>query len=149
MAQLVDSHCHLDFPDFDGEHEALIERAAESGVTQMVTICTRLKNVPQVQEIAEKIHINSTYLGEVLKKVTGKTPKEILSERIVLEAKSLLHNTDLSINEVSYFLKFQDPSNFTKFFKSKTGDFSQESRRELTLLRHLTPSCWGSRESNP
>ena len=54
MAQLVDSHCHLDFPDFDGEHEALIERAAESGVTRMVTICTRLKNVPQVQEIAEK-----------------------------------------------------------------------------------------------
>lgn len=53
-ATLVDSHCHLDFPDFDGEQDALIERALDAGVTRMVTICTRLKNEPQVRAIAEK-----------------------------------------------------------------------------------------------
>jgi TatD DNase family protein len=53
-AKLVDSHCHLDFPDFDGEQDALIERALDAGVTRMVTICTRLKNEPQVRAIAEK-----------------------------------------------------------------------------------------------
>lgn len=52
--QIVDSHCHLDFPDFDGEHDALVERAAEAGVARMVTICTRLRLVPQVQALAEK-----------------------------------------------------------------------------------------------
>ena len=67
------------------------------------------------------ININATYLGEVVKKTTGKSPKQILSERLILEAKSLLHNTEMSISEVAYFLKFEDPSNFTKFFKSKTG----------------------------
>ena len=51
---IVDSHCHLDFPDFDGEHDALIERAIAAGVTRMVTICTRLKNEPNVRAIAEK-----------------------------------------------------------------------------------------------
>jgi len=51
---IVDSHCHLDFPDFDGEHDALIARAADAGVTRMVTICTRLKNEPQVRALAEK-----------------------------------------------------------------------------------------------
>ena len=51
---ITDSHCHLDFPDFDGEHEALIQRAAEAGVGRMVTICTRLKNEPQVRGLAEK-----------------------------------------------------------------------------------------------
>ena len=52
-AQITDSHCHLDFPDFEGELPALIARAADVGVARMVTICTRLRNAPQVREIAE------------------------------------------------------------------------------------------------
>ena len=50
---LVDSHCHLDFPDFDGEHAALIERARAAGVTRMVTICTRLRLEPTIRALAE------------------------------------------------------------------------------------------------
>lgn len=51
--ELVDSHCHLDFADFNGELPAIIARAHSAGVTRMVTICTRLRNLPQVQAIAE------------------------------------------------------------------------------------------------
>ena len=50
---LVDSHCHLDFPDFEGEVPALITRAQAAGVTRMVTICTRLRHEPRVRAIAE------------------------------------------------------------------------------------------------
>lgn len=50
---IVDSHCHIDFPDFDGEHADLVARATAAGVTRMVTICTRLRNAPQVRAIAE------------------------------------------------------------------------------------------------
>jgi TatD DNase family protein len=50
---IVDSHCHLDFPDFEGEVPDLIARAAEAGVTRMVTICTRLRNEPAVRALAE------------------------------------------------------------------------------------------------
>ena len=50
---IVDSHCHLDFPDFDGERDALIERARAAGVTRMVTICTKLREEPNVRAIAE------------------------------------------------------------------------------------------------
>lgn len=52
--EIVDSHCHLDFPDFDGELPRIIDRARDAGVTRMVTICTRLKNEPQVRAIAER-----------------------------------------------------------------------------------------------
>jgi len=52
-AQIVDSHCHLDFPDFEGEIPQLIERAQAAGVARMVTICTRLRNEPSVRAIAE------------------------------------------------------------------------------------------------
>lgn len=50
---LVDSHCHLDFPDFDEERPTMIQRALDAGVTRMVTICTRLRNEPAVRAIAE------------------------------------------------------------------------------------------------
>lgn len=50
--RLTDSHCHLDFPDFDGEHAALIDRARAAGVGRMVTICTRLRQEPAVRALA-------------------------------------------------------------------------------------------------
>lgn len=52
-AEIVDSHCHLDFPDFEGEVPRLVESARTAGVRRMVTICTRLRNEPQVRAIAE------------------------------------------------------------------------------------------------
>jgi TatD DNase family protein len=53
LPEIVDSHCHLDFPDFNGELPDLLARARAAGVTRMVTICTRLRNEPTVRAIAE------------------------------------------------------------------------------------------------
>jgi len=51
---LVDSHCHLDFPDFASELDAVIERARQAGIGRIVTISTRVKKHAQVLAIAEK-----------------------------------------------------------------------------------------------
>uniref|UniRef100_UPI002FDAEC23 TatD family hydrolase n=1 Tax=Pontibaca methylaminivorans TaxID=515897 RepID=UPI002FDAEC23 len=51
--EITDSHCHLDFPDFEGELDRIIANAAAAGVTRMVTICTRLEQEPAVRAIAE------------------------------------------------------------------------------------------------
>jgi TatD DNase family protein len=50
---LVDSHCHLDFPDFAPEREAVIARAFAAGIGTMLTICTRLDQFESVRAIAE------------------------------------------------------------------------------------------------
>jgi TatD DNase family protein len=52
-AGLVDSHCHLDFPDFAEELPEVVARARAAGVAGMVTICTRLRHEPRVRAIAE------------------------------------------------------------------------------------------------
>ncbi|MEN8891688.1 TatD family hydrolase [Planktotalea arctica] len=50
---ITDSHCHLDFPDFEGELPDILLRAAEAGVHRMVTICTKLRLEPSVRALAE------------------------------------------------------------------------------------------------
>ncbi|HEU5018607.1 MAG TPA: TatD family hydrolase [Pseudolabrys sp.] len=51
---LVDSHCHLDFPDFADELDAVVGRARTVGIGRLVTISTRVRKHAQVLAIAEK-----------------------------------------------------------------------------------------------
>ncbi len=51
---LVDSHCHLDFPDFDEDRDDLVARARAAGVGCMVTICTRVEKFAAIRAIAER-----------------------------------------------------------------------------------------------
>src|SRR5580658_739666 len=51
---LVDSHCHLDFPDFSAELDAVVARARNAGIERMVTICTRVRRHDAVLAIADR-----------------------------------------------------------------------------------------------
>ena len=51
---LIDSHCHLDFPDFAAEVDAVVARARAAGIERLVTICTRVKRHAAVLAIAER-----------------------------------------------------------------------------------------------
>jgi TatD DNase family protein len=51
---LIDSHCHLDFPDFAAELDAVVTRAKNAGIARLVTICTRVARHGEVLAIAER-----------------------------------------------------------------------------------------------
>ena len=48
---LIDSHCHLDFPDFAGELDDLVARARAAGVAALVTISTRIRRHAEVTSV--------------------------------------------------------------------------------------------------
>ena len=80
---ITDSHCHLDFPDFADELSQVIDRAVAAGVMRMVTICTRLKNEPNVRAIAEA-HAPVFYAAGVHPMSVAEEPMTTVEELIRL-----------------------------------------------------------------
>lgn len=70
---------------------------------------------------ARHVHLTPRQLSTVTKKCTGRTAKQIILERLTLEAKRLLTHSNASVKEISYALGFKDPSYFSKVFKNVTG----------------------------
>jgi AraC family transcriptional activator of pobA len=70
---------------------------------------------------ANKMNISSKRLNRTTSKIFGKTPKNIINERVLLECKRLLAHTNESIKEIAYSLGFEEPTNFIKYFKKQTG----------------------------
>ena len=52
LPDLVDSHCHVDFPEFDSDLDEILLRAQKAGVSKVLTICTKPQNLDRVMEIA-------------------------------------------------------------------------------------------------
>lgn len=75
----------------------------------------------QTVEYANELNVTPDYLNRVVKSLTGKTAKEFIQARIVIEAKRLIAFSDLTQKEIGYQLGFSEPANFSAFFKKNTG----------------------------
>lgn len=69
---------------------------------------------------ANKLNITPDHLNRTVKSKIGKTAKEYIQARIIIEAKRLLYFTDESNKEIAYELGFTEPANFSAFFKKQT-----------------------------
>ncbi|WP_452221222.1 AraC family transcriptional regulator [Lacinutrix salivirga] len=69
---------------------------------------------------ADVLHITPDHLNRVIKSKIGKTAKEYIQARIITEAKRLLYFTELSAKEIGFDLGFNEPANFSAFFKKHT-----------------------------
>ena len=77
---------------------------------------------------ANKMNISAKRLNQTTSKIFGKTPKNIIDERIMLESKRLLAHTNESVKEIAYSLGFEEPTNFIKYFKRHMGKTPVEFR---------------------
>lgn len=115
---LIDTHCHLDFAEFDEERDQLIERAHQAGVKQMVTISTRVRKLDTLLAITEKYPSVFCSVG---------THPNNASEELDIQAEDLIrlansHEKIVAIGEagLDYFYDTQTPAD------QKTG-----------LIRHI------------
>lgn len=86
--------------------------------------------LPSVRYCAEKLFISSNYLGDLLKKETGKSAQEHIQLKLIDVAKEQLFDASKSISEIAYELGFKHPQHFTRMFKKQTG-FSPNEFRNL------------------
>lgn len=84
----------------------------------------------EVQEYAAQLHITPKYLTEAVKKTTGRTPKDLINDILLLESKVLLGSTDRTITEIAHQLRFEDQAHFSRFIKQHTGLSPTEWRRK-------------------
>lgn len=84
--------------------------------------------VPSIQRFAEEAHLSQHYFSDLIKKETGRAPKDHINQYIVEQAKNRLLGSEQSISEIAYDLGFNYPHYFTRLFKSKTGQTPVEYR---------------------
>ena len=82
-----------------------------------------------VKFYADKMCLTSNYLSGEIKANSGKTASEWINEYVILEAKTLLMYSELSVQEISYRLQFPSQSAFGKYFKKQTGIGPSEFRK--------------------
>ena len=85
-----------------------------------------------VEFYADKLHITTHYLTMILKRLSGQTVSDLIFQLLFSEAKVLLQQPKLSIQQIAEEFHFSDQSAFGKFFKRKSGLSPKEFRQKMT-----------------
>ncbi|MCD0487767.1 helix-turn-helix transcriptional regulator [Pedobacter sp. MC2016-14] len=72
------------------------------------------------KNFAEQLSVHVNHLNRAIKETTGRTTTDLIAERLLSEAKSLLKHTDWNVSEIGYSLGFEEPAHFNNFFKKQT-----------------------------
>ncbi|QKJ29510.1 AraC family transcriptional regulator [Mucilaginibacter mali] len=96
-------------------------RKQELNVLFQDLVFQQYKEHRNVQYYAESLFVSPKHLTETIKEVTGRTAGEWIDDAVILEAKVLLRNNDISIANVADAIHFPDQSTFGKYFKKHTG----------------------------
>lgn len=87
----------------------------------------------QVSQYADMLYVTPGHLNDVIKSTVGKTAKQVIDEKRVMEAKRLLFWGTHNMKEIAWHLNFEDDAYFNRFFKKHTGltpSFFQRTIRE-------------------
>ncbi|HEY8896917.1 MAG TPA: AraC family transcriptional regulator [Niastella sp.] len=111
------------------ELENVYQPFSDSKHTKAVTLTNRFKELlfaniktkQLVSDYASLLHITPNHLNKAVKQITGKSPSRWINEMLVVEAKMLLNQTNLSINEVAGEIGIFDASYFSRLFKKYEG----------------------------
>lgn len=98
---------------------------------RLIEIHFQEKRLPR--DYAEMLYITPNHLNALVNAVIGKPAGELIRDRVVLEAKRLLVNSDYNISQIADALHFEDNAYFTRFFKKYTGVSPEIFRQEYAI----------------
>ncbi|AWW32471.1 AraC family transcriptional regulator [Echinicola strongylocentroti] len=76
--------------------------------------------IKHVEPYADMLNLTIKKLNKICKTAVNASAREVIKERLLIEAKNLLTHTDITVAEIAFQLNFTDSSNFVKFFKAQT-----------------------------
>ncbi len=88
------------------------------------------QQLPSVKYFAQKLHLTSNYLGDLIKHYTGKSAIDTIHDKVIFEAKNLLDATNKPVSEIGYSLGFEYPTYFSRMFKKHTGLTPSQYRKK-------------------
>lgn len=113
--------------------QPLFKREMDKFPGKMVTVLKLIeKHYSSKKEVgfyAKEVSLSVRRLNEISVSSIGLTVKQLISERLITEAKRLIFLQTHSLKEISYLLGFNDPAYFSRFFKSKTGITPEKFRK--------------------
>lgn len=99
----------------------LTYREDEITTSFFILVRQNFKEQHNVQFYADQLFISRKYLTKVINKTMHKSPRDIIHQVLIIEAKILLKDSNANVGEVASQLKFSDLASFSKFFKKHTG----------------------------
>jgi AraC-like DNA-binding protein len=87
--------------------------------------------IRKVKQYASMMNLSPKHLSDSVKRITGKTSRQLINDILLLEAKVLLGSTGKSGSEIAFELHFEDQSHFSHFIKQQTGVTVQQLRKKL------------------
>ena len=86
-----------------------------------------------VKFYADRLNVSSRYLAQVTRRISGKSPKNIIDEFLMQEIEQLLAVSDKTVQEIAYAFGFHSQAHFAKFFKKMNGLSPSEYRKDKRL----------------
>lgn len=79
------------------------------------------QGIPTVQYLADQLNLSASYLGDMMRALTGQNAQQHIHHKLVEKAKEQLSTSNLSVAEIAYQLGFGHPQSFSRLFKTKTN----------------------------
>jgi len=123
--ELILAHLNSLLTEINAAYFANDKKMAEGKLSKYIEfksfIEDNLTDHVSVNDIAERLQLNTNGLYNIVKQYSGHSPKEYITNRLILEAKRRLCYSESSIKELAYDLGFNDPEYFSRLFKKITG----------------------------
>ncbi|HTI94137.1 MAG TPA: helix-turn-helix domain-containing protein, partial [Puia sp.] len=135
--ELILAHLNSLLTEIDTAYFTIAKKPADNGLTKFigfkVFVENNLTDHPSIRDIAEQLALSTDSLYQIVKRYSGLSPKEFITNRLILEARRrLYYGRRSSVKELAFELGFNDPDYFSRVFKKVTGKTVAEFFQDLS-----------------